>query len=197
MSVDDVVDAYSYWTFSDLFEENYFPSVPFHGGFGLLTLHGVAKPIYRAFQFMRQLGAARLATEGSHATVAVWVGQDMAGAHASTNMLLINQAMPRHAIDKEPIQLRLSGAGARHPRNVLLSRIDEVHCNPERAWRDMGRPEYLSAAALEKIRRAAEPAPTTRAWTEPAGLIMLDLTLPPQSLALVSIEWEQHDPSEN
>ena len=36
------------WTFTDIFEENYFPSVPFHGGFGLLNLHGVAKPVYRA-----------------------------------------------------------------------------------------------------------------------------------------------------
>ena len=32
-----LADGYSFWTFSDIFEENYFPSVPFHGGFGLLT----------------------------------------------------------------------------------------------------------------------------------------------------------------
>lgn len=49
MSVDDVVDGYSYWTFSDLSEENYFPSVPFHGGFVMMNLYGVPKPIYRAF----------------------------------------------------------------------------------------------------------------------------------------------------
>ena len=35
------LQGYSYWTFSDIFEENYFPSVPFHGGFGLLNLHGI------------------------------------------------------------------------------------------------------------------------------------------------------------
>jgi xylan 1,4-beta-xylosidase len=34
-----LVQGYSYWTFSDIFEENYFPSVPFHGGFGLLNVH--------------------------------------------------------------------------------------------------------------------------------------------------------------
>ena len=37
-------------TFSDIFDELAFPSKPFHDGFGLLTLHGVPKPIYRAFQ---------------------------------------------------------------------------------------------------------------------------------------------------
>ncbi len=29
MSVKEFVQGYSFWTFSDIFEENYFPSVPF------------------------------------------------------------------------------------------------------------------------------------------------------------------------
>ena len=61
LSVDDVVDGYSYWTFSDIFEENYFPSVPYHGGFGMMNLYGVPKPIYRAFQMVRSLGVAQVA----------------------------------------------------------------------------------------------------------------------------------------
>jgi beta-xylosidase len=44
MKARGLVQGYSFWTFSDIFEENYFPSVPFHGGFGLLNLHGIAKP---------------------------------------------------------------------------------------------------------------------------------------------------------
>ncbi|MCA1605782.1 MAG: beta-xylosidase, partial [Acidobacteria bacterium] len=41
MEAKGLVEGYSFWTFSDIFEENYFPSVPFHGGFGLLNLHGI------------------------------------------------------------------------------------------------------------------------------------------------------------
>jgi xylan 1,4-beta-xylosidase len=44
MEARGLVQGYSYWTFSDIFEENYFPSVPFHGGFGLMNLHGIAEP---------------------------------------------------------------------------------------------------------------------------------------------------------
>jgi xylan 1,4-beta-xylosidase len=44
LEVSRLVEAYSFWTFTDIFEENYFPSLPFHGGFGLLSLHGIAKP---------------------------------------------------------------------------------------------------------------------------------------------------------
>ena len=50
LEANGLVQGYSYWTFSDIFEENYFPSVPFHGGFGLLNIHGIAKPSYRAFE---------------------------------------------------------------------------------------------------------------------------------------------------
>ena len=32
MSVDDLVDAWSWWVFSDIFEEDGMPSQPFHGG---------------------------------------------------------------------------------------------------------------------------------------------------------------------
>ena len=41
MEANRLVEGYSFWTFSDIFEENYFPSLPFHGGFGLLNLHGI------------------------------------------------------------------------------------------------------------------------------------------------------------
>jgi xylan 1,4-beta-xylosidase len=68
-----LVEAYSWWTFTDVFEENYFPSVPFHGGFGLLNLHGVPKPAYRTFELLHRLGEELLPVAGSHATVDAWV----------------------------------------------------------------------------------------------------------------------------
>ena len=60
MEAHGLVQGYSYWTFSDIFSENYFPSVPFQGGFGLLNIHGIAKPIYRAFQLLHGLGTELL-----------------------------------------------------------------------------------------------------------------------------------------
>ena len=73
MEANGLVEGYSFWTFSDIFEENYFPSVPFHGGFGLLNLHGIAKPTYRAFELLHQLGDELLLVDGLHETVDAWV----------------------------------------------------------------------------------------------------------------------------
>jgi xylan 1,4-beta-xylosidase len=73
MEADGLVQGYSYWTLSDIFEENYFPSVPFHGGFGLLNIHGVAKPTYRAYELLHALGTEMLPVDGTHPTVDAWV----------------------------------------------------------------------------------------------------------------------------
>ena len=52
----------SYWTFTDIFEENSPPKLPFHGGFGLINLQGIRKPAYFAYKFLAQLGPTDIAT---------------------------------------------------------------------------------------------------------------------------------------
>jgi len=55
-------EALSYWAISDVFEESFFPvhNESFHGMFGLVNLHGVPKPSYRAYQLLHETGAERL-----------------------------------------------------------------------------------------------------------------------------------------
>jgi xylan 1,4-beta-xylosidase len=49
-------DSMSYWTFTDIFEENGPVPSPFHGGFGLLNFQGLRKPAFYAYQFLNRLG---------------------------------------------------------------------------------------------------------------------------------------------
>jgi xylan 1,4-beta-xylosidase len=189
MSVDAIVDGYGYWTFSDIFEEDGFPSTPFHGGFGLLTLHGIAKPIYRAFQLMLRLGDGHLPVLGSHETVVVWVGKLNVGERPTSNVLLVNQAMPRQPICSETAQLRLTGIVGRHPRRVTISRIDADHCNPLAAWRALGQPEYLTTEHVERISAAATLSEAELAFSFDGEMAVIEVNLPPQSVALLQIEW--------
>jgi xylan 1,4-beta-xylosidase len=39
--------------------------VPFHGGFGLLNIHGIAKPAYRAYELLHRVGKQLLRVDGS------------------------------------------------------------------------------------------------------------------------------------
>ena len=55
----------SYWAVSDVFEEQFFPvsNESFHGAFGLVNLHGIPKPTYRAYQLLHETGDLRLPVE--------------------------------------------------------------------------------------------------------------------------------------
>ncbi len=183
MEARGLVQGYSFWTFSDIFAENYFPSVPFHGGFGLLNLHGIAKPSYRAFQLLHGSGTELLEVAGSHSTVDAWVVRKSDAA----TILMTNLAMPRHPIQTELVNLKLTGAPA--PRTAWTERIDEEHANPRLLWETMGEPEYLSASQVEQLEMASTLRKESQSWTFDRGNIELAVALPPQSVAAITIEF--------
>lgn len=186
MEAASLVQGYSYWTFSDIFEENYFSSVPFHGGFGLLNIHGIAKPVYRAYQLLHGLGVEQLTVDGNHATVDVWV---VRGENEIT-VLVANSGLPRHPIATEKIHVKLTHTEP--PSAVSITRIDEKNANAKSAWINMGEPEYLSAAQVQRLHSASALKPRALAWKFSDNTITLDFTLPPQSVAALKVLFYPH-----
>jgi xylan 1,4-beta-xylosidase len=175
-------EGYSYWTFSDLFEENYFPSQPFHGGFGLLNIHGVPKPAYRAFELLHRLGDEILPATGDHETVDVWVTR----REARVTVLLTNWALPRHAIRAERVHLRLRGAAG--IRSATVERIDADHAVAARAWREMGQPGSLLPRQVAALETASALVAVPASFQLEDDAALLELTLPPQGTALLTLE---------
>jgi xylan 1,4-beta-xylosidase len=182
LEASDLVEGYSFWTFSDIFEENYFPSVPFHGGFGLLTLHGIPKPTYRAFELLHRLGRERLLVDGMHNTVDAWVVR----GSGRIEIVLTNHALPRHAIERE--RARITLVQAPEPRRATLERIDETHANPRRLWRKLGEPGTLDAKTHARLEQASEIAPEPLRWKRDGTGVRLEVALPPHSVALITLE---------
>lgn len=183
MESEGLAQGYSFWTFSDIFEENYFPSIPFHGGFGLLNIHGIAKPVYRAFQLLHHLGTERLIVEGRHATANVWV---IRKEHAAT-VIVTNFAMPQHAIQTEIVDIRLAGAPL--PRAAWIERIDDDHANARKQWQEMGEPEYLSPRQVEQLHAASALEAETQPWTRRQADLHFSVALPPQSISFITFEF--------
>ncbi len=183
LETNGLVEGYSFWTFTDIFEENYFPSVPFHGGFGLLNLHGIPKPVYRAYELLHRLGTEQLVVDGIHETVNVWAVRQ----ENSVTVLLTNHALPRHSIKAEPVSLRISDA--REPRHVHVERIDEAHANPQRVWREMAAPEYLSALQVEQLQTASRMAREPLAWKYEDRVVQIEIELPPHAVAAITVAF--------
>ncbi len=177
-----LVEGYSYWTFSDIFEENYFSSVPFHGGFGLLTIHGIAKPTYRAADLLHRAGDVHLLVDGLHPTVNAWVTR----AEDRLVVLLTNHALPKHDIADERVRFTL--VNAPKPKAAFVERIDADHANPHRLWETMGEPGYLSAEQVDQLHGASELVREPHPWTFDDGTLTVELGLPAHAVAALTIE---------
>jgi xylan 1,4-beta-xylosidase len=175
LEASDLVQGYSFWTFSDIFEENYFPSMPFHGGFGLLTVHGIAKPTYRAFELLHKLGTERLLVDGLHDTV-----------NARVTVLFVNHALPRHPIASARVRVHL--AQAPEPSGAWVERIDENHANAKRRWQALGAPEYLDGLAVEQLHEASRLIRHACPWRWCEEQIALEIELPPHGVVALTVE---------
>jgi xylan 1,4-beta-xylosidase len=74
------VDALAYWVASDHFEELGRPPRLLHGGFGLQTVGGLAKPRFHALSLLSRLGPVELPVvldgDGGGSLVEAWASRD-------------------------------------------------------------------------------------------------------------------------
>jgi len=143
---DGLVDRMSYWTFSDVFEEQGVVKTPFYGGFGLLAENGIPKPAYRAFSFLHKLGDQRLALDSNS-------GLLTRTRSGSLVMALWNYAPPGQSDPPRSFTLHFQHSNA---QNVTLWRLDADHGDYHRAYEKMGSPAYPTQDQVQKLRDASE-----------------------------------------
>jgi xylan 1,4-beta-xylosidase len=185
LEANGLVDGYSFWTFSDIFEEHCFPSKPFHGGFGLLTLHGIPKPSYRAFELFHDLGDRQSLVDGLHETVDCSLIQK----GSSVTLLLTNHTTPGHSIETEELHIRLDNACP--PIAARIRRIDADHANPKRLWQEMGEPEYLSDEDVESLEEASQLVSEKQPLSFHDGSVLLKVSMPPHAVAAITIDFKE------
>ncbi|MBK8021524.1 MAG: beta-xylosidase [Chloroflexi bacterium] len=180
---DGLVQGYSWWTFSDLFEEGGQYAAPFHGGFGLQNIHGIPKPTYRAFEMLHALGDERLAVSGGeNSSVEILAVRD-----GSTLMLLAyNHVAPGQEIRTEDVAISLKGITP--GTKVAVARVDQESANPKQKWIDLGSPEYPTLTQLAEIEQASRPRSEEDLTESAAGGSMLRFALPPHGIAALTVK---------
>jgi xylan 1,4-beta-xylosidase len=121
------VDTFSYWTISDIFREQGFPDKEFHGGFGLITIHGLRKPKYWAFELLGRLKGQRIPV--SITTPVKGVGS-IATKTREGLYVLIWYYNPEWDTVKEPVNIRVECSNLPFKDvNVTEALIDQTHSN--------------------------------------------------------------------
>jgi xylan 1,4-beta-xylosidase len=172
---DGLVDEMSYWTFSDVFEEQGVVKKPFYGGYGLIAAGSVPKPSFTAFRLLHQLGHERIPLDSDSALAT-------RAPDGSLVVAVWNLTPPDQAGSAKTVIMRIRNPGGR--RHAYISRADGEHGDPRPIYEQMGSPAYPRPAQLQKLRRPAEPSPPE---TQELKDGELSLTLPANGLAVIGI----------
>src|SRR5690349_8533338 len=121
-------------------------------------------------------------TMRKHLMVSAWVASE---DHKVT-ILMTNHAMPRHPIKTELVHFRLDNAP--RPLTAYIERIDDVNANAYRAWREIGRPQYLSSTQVKQLEAASAMTKRSQPLMHRRKKIDLEIALSPHSVAAVTIE---------
>jgi xylan 1,4-beta-xylosidase len=172
---DGLTEMMSYWTFSDVFEEQGVVKTPFYGGFGILAERSIPKPAFNDFALLHHLGDTRL--DAASDSVLVTRRKDGSLAIAIWNLFL-----PEEAGSPKTVTLRFKGGIAAQSIHVTI--VDKEYGSPLPAYEGMNRPDSPTTQQIETLRKAAAlPQPHTL----PLKNGEITLTLQPHALALVEI----------
>jgi xylan 1,4-beta-xylosidase len=185
---DGLTEAMSYWSFSDVFEEQGVVRTPFYGGFGLVAADSIPKPALNAFAMLHQLGDRRIKLESESALatrsndggieVALWNYAPPFGTGASYTPPPVNTGGSKN--------FEVTFAGVAPNAGVEVWRLDDVHGNAVKAFDSMGRPAgSLTQDQINKLRTAGAMAPPEEVRLSGGHL---QIAVPEHGLALLIVK---------
>ena len=189
-----LVDSLSYWTFTDVFEENRKTELPFHGCFGMINYQQIQKPVFQAYRMMNQLGDRMLA----HTSGAIVSRDSATGAVAAMaynypperrdTVPVLRTVEEANAFDQtgSARKLNLTLTGLKPGADFVVETLDRTHGNPLLAWDQMGRPDALSRAQTAALRAFALGTKKEIVRADASGTLHVERSLSPWSLVLVT-----------
>jgi xylan 1,4-beta-xylosidase len=176
---DGLVTTMSYWTFSDVFEEQGVAQRPFYGGFGLIAPGSIPKASFNVFKLLHMLGEQRT---GNNSESAITTRRP----DGSLALAIWNYAAPGTLGPAK--RMILAFRNLRGRQHVRIHYVDRDHGSALTAWDGMGRPQFPSQKQQEALRKAAElPPAEERSLTVRAGQASTQIELPSHCLALVEV----------
>ena len=147
---DASVQMMSFWTFSDVFEEDGPSRGPFSGGFGLRAFGGLDKPSFYDFALLHQLGYERIANSSDDVIVT-------RTRHGGLAVALWNLADPGVMGKFKTVRLEIRGVPADAP--VAIQRVDDDHGNALPVYQSMRSPRYPTPEQVARMNAASALPP--------------------------------------
>lgn len=172
----EIVDSFSYWTFSDVFEEFNTGVSQFHGGFGLLGFHEIEKPTYHLFRFFNELidGVEIYRNSESHVVF----------QENSESFIAVFWNISDEKTEK---QVNLDQLNKEH--YVVTYTVNEKVGNSFNAWRKMGSPRFPTKDQISLLQELSKPKVEIQLFDENKIIINLEKN----EIKLVKILKKHHE----
>jgi xylan 1,4-beta-xylosidase len=168
---DGLANIMSYWTFSDVFEEQGVVKTPFYGGYGVIAERGIPKAAFRVFELLHRLGDRRIIIQSENALATM-------RNDGTAVVALWNYAEPGENVAPKRFRLDIKGSRATRYR---MQFVDPDHGSALKAWQKMGSPANPTHEQIhELIKDSGLPAVQERPLREP-------ITIAAQGLAVIEL----------
>ena len=166
-----LAQSMSYWTVTDIFEENGPRFTPFHGGFGLINYEDIRKPSFFAYKFLAALGDTDLTTSDPQSWITKTGNKSMqalfwnytaiaapgSGAAQETDQVFYKREQP--AQPAPATQLKITGMpDGQYTLNVF--RTGYKQNDAYTAYLAMGSPNQLTRDQVAALQKSASGAPS-------------------------------------
>ncbi len=170
---DGLTTMMSYWTFSDVFEEQGVVRTPFYGGFGLIAERGIPKAAFRAFELLHRLGDRRLDSSADDALLTKKPDGTLAAA-------IWNYAEPGQSGNMKTFRLRLKD-GRKGKYTVQV--VGPGRGSALEEWVRMGKPAFPTREEIDRLLTSSQMPPASEHG------IADPIVLAPHELALVNLKY--------
>ncbi|HZK28321.1 MAG TPA: glycosyl hydrolase [Thermoclostridium sp.] len=174
----EYADSYSYWTFSDVFEEYDVPKSVFYGGFGLVAFDSIKKPTFYTFEFFSKAGKELLYRDEN---LIVTKDEDRYA------IIGWNWHEPKNDDTNQNIAYALSLPTLGQQAIAIKKQVGGDNANPLQTWSNLGKPRSLNKAQKEILLASAEPLQSDTKLYEKKGYYEISLEIPYNHLCMLEI----------
>ena len=182
----EALDSMSFWTFTDIFEENGPAPRPFHGGFGLMSYQGIPKAAYWAYKYLAMLGNTEIVSsdESSYVCrddqggiqVLFWDLTHPTDGGKISNQQFFFKTVPATQKGEASVVLHHLPAGK---YSVKIFMIGYQQNDPYSLWLNAGAPTDLTREDVEELKKNSAMEPVFQ--SDLAIENMVTLTMPIQA----------------
>ena len=189
-----LLQGMSYWTYSDLFEENGPPPTAFHGGFGLLSRDGIRKPAFFAYKYLHALRGdtipsadpeSMLSTDGRNFTAVIWDFEQP--DQSVSDRPFYSKIIPAHSAALVTIKITHLSPGAVY--HLEIHRTGYHTNDAYSAYLEMGSPTDLTPPEIAHLDYLTRDAPETDRTVSAtaSGAVTIDVPMSSNDIVLVTL----------